>query len=51
MSRTMMVSESITVATAPETVYDLVSDPTLMGRWSPENRGATVSGTSPPASA
>lgn len=42
MSRTRTVSDRIVVAAEPAAVYDLVSDPTLMGRWSPENRGAVV---------
>ena len=31
------------VAAEPNDVYAAVSDPTRMGTWSPENRGATVS--------
>ncbi|MDO3646230.1 SRPBCC family protein [Nocardia mangyaensis] len=42
MSRTMTVTDSIVVAADPLSVYQQVSDPTLMGRWSPENRGAEV---------
>ncbi|KAA0019456.1 SRPBCC family protein [Antrihabitans cavernicola] len=44
MTRTMTVSDSVVVAATPDAVYDKVSDPTLMGRWSPENRGARVMG-------
>jgi hypothetical protein len=29
------VSESITIASSPETLYDMVSDVTRMGEWSP----------------
>ena len=31
---------SIEIAASPETVYDLVSDVTRMGEWSPESTGA-----------
>ncbi|ORT56414.1 SRPBCC family protein [Streptomyces sp. CB03238] len=44
MPRTMSVSDSIVIDVAPMTVYERLSDPTAMGRWSPENRGATVRG-------
>ncbi|MEV0856223.1 SRPBCC family protein [Nocardia fluminea] len=42
MSRTTTVVDSIDIAADPGFVYQQVSDPTLMGRWSPENRGAKV---------
>lgn len=44
MSRTMSVSDSIVVLAEPSAVYAQLSDPTAMGRWSPENRGAKVLG-------
>nr|WSW64904.1 SRPBCC family protein [Streptomyces sp. NBC_00995] len=44
MPRTMSVSDSIVVLAEPSLVYEHVSDPTEMGRWSPENRGAKVLG-------
>ncbi|MGN5635144.1 SRPBCC family protein [Streptomyces sp. AC154] len=44
MPRTMSVSDSTVVSVAPSAVYAQVSDPTAMGRWSPENRGAKVLG-------
>lgn len=44
MPRTLTVSGSIVVARDPLTVYEHVSKPWLMGRWSPENRGARVHG-------
>lgn len=44
MSRTMSVADSIVVDAPPAYVYERLSDPTAMGRWSPENRGATVRG-------
>ena len=42
MSRVMTVSDSVVIDVTPETAYDAVSDVTQMGRWSPENTGATV---------
>ncbi|MEU0989260.1 SRPBCC family protein [Streptomyces sp. NPDC005953] len=42
MPRTLAVSDSIVIQAAPSVIYDQVSDPTLMGQWSPENLGATV---------
>ncbi|KDQ71393.1 SRPBCC family protein [Streptomyces halstedii] len=44
MARTMTVSGGILIDAAPSVVYAHVSDPTAMGRWSPENRGARVLG-------
>ncbi len=44
MARTLTVSDSIVIDAQPSTIYEQVSDPALMGRWSPENRGATVTG-------
>ncbi|ARF76871.1 polyketide cyclase [Kitasatospora albolonga] len=44
MPRTMSVADSIVIDAPPAQVYDRLSDPTTMGRWSPENRGATVRG-------
>ncbi|WNI27425.1 SRPBCC family protein [Streptomyces sp. ITFR-6] len=44
MTRTMSVSDSTVVSVAPSAVYAQISDPTAMGRWSPENRGAKVLG-------
>ncbi|MGU3433928.1 SRPBCC family protein [Actinomycetes bacterium M1A6_2h] len=42
MSRSTTVSDSVVVAADPLSLYAAVSDPTRMGEWSPENRGATV---------
>jgi len=42
MPRVMSVSDSIVVALDPAAVYAQVGDPARMGRWSPENLGATV---------
>ena len=39
----MTVHADTVVAATPAAVYEAVSDPTQMGRWSPENRGATMS--------
>ncbi|MFJ9112534.1 SRPBCC family protein [Streptomyces sp. NPDC102283] len=44
MPRTMSVADSIVIDATPAQVYEQLSDPTAMGRWSPENRGATVNG-------
>ncbi len=44
MARTFTVSRSIRVEAPPQSVYDQVGRPALMGRWSPENLGATVPG-------
>ncbi|MEN8652027.1 SRPBCC family protein [Streptomyces sp. 21So2-11] len=49
MARTFTVSDSIIIDTDPSTVYAQVSSPDLMGRWSPENLGATLSGEKRPA--
>lgn len=42
MSRELTVSDSTVVNADPHTLYSAVSDPTRMGEWSPENRGAVV---------
>ncbi|MET9111951.1 SRPBCC family protein [Streptomyces zhihengii] len=42
MPRIFTVSDSVVIDAPPADVYAQVSDPTLMGRWSPENRGAVV---------
>jgi len=44
MPRTMSVADSIVIDAPPAQVYEQLSDPTVMGRWSPENRGATIRG-------
>lgn len=49
MTRTLTVSRSILVEASPQSVYEQVSQPALMGRWSPENVGATVPGAEEPA--
>ncbi|MGW6061489.1 SRPBCC family protein [Streptomyces sp. NPDC055189] len=49
MTRTFTVSRSILVDASPQSVYEQVSQPALMGRWSPENLGATVPGSEEPA--
>ncbi|HSX67521.1 SRPBCC family protein [Nocardioides sp.] len=41
-TREMTVADSVWIGVPPETAYDAVSDVTQMGRWSPENTGATV---------
>ena len=42
MSRDMQVQDSIVIAAEPMALYEQISDPSQMGRWSPENRGAEV---------
>jgi uncharacterized protein YndB with AHSA1/START domain len=42
MTRTMTVSDSVDIDAAADELYSLISDPTRMGQWSPENRGATL---------
>ncbi|MGN9790723.1 SRPBCC family protein [Streptomyces sp. OZ13] len=42
MVRILSVSDSVVIGAAPSMIYAHVSNPQLMGRWSPENRGATV---------
>ncbi|MGW2227049.1 SRPBCC family protein [Streptomyces formicae] len=49
MTRTFTVSRSIVVQASPKAVYEQVSRPARMGRWSPENLGATVEGLDEPA--
>lgn len=44
MTREMSIADSVWIDVAPEVAYDAVSDVTQMGRWSPENTGATVVG-------
>lgn len=42
MTRELTVLDSLWIDVSPEAAYDAVSDVTQMGRWSPENTGATV---------
>lgn len=42
MPRILTVSDSVVIDASPSAVYAQVGDPTRMGRWSPENRGAVV---------
>ncbi|QHY93840.1 Polyketide cyclase / dehydrase and lipid transport [Streptomyces sp. S4.7] len=42
MPRTFTASDSVVIAASPTAVYGRISRPALMGRWSPENPGATV---------
>ncbi|MBV1938594.1 SRPBCC family protein [Streptomyces sp. BV286] len=49
MPRTFTVARSILVQASPSSVYDQVSRPAQMGRWSPENLGASVAGGDGPA--
>lgn len=45
--RVFSVCGSVDVDAPAEKLYAMVSDVTRMGEWSPENRGATVSGGDP----
>ncbi len=45
MARTFSVSDSIVIDVGPSAIYAQVSNPELMGGWSPENLGTTVSDT------
>jgi uncharacterized protein YndB with AHSA1/START domain len=49
MARDMTVSDSIVIAAPAGELYDQVSDPTQMARWSPENTGAAVRESGRPA--
>jgi hypothetical protein len=49
MPRTFTVARSILVQASPSSAYDQISRPAQMGRWSPENLGATVPGGDEPA--
>lgn len=45
----MQVQDSIVIAADAQTIYAQVADPSQMGRWSPENRGAEVPDPGRPA--
>lgn len=47
MDRVRTVSDEVLVAATPASLYALVSDPSLMRRWSPENTGASTTGSLP----
>ncbi|GAA1369556.1 SRPBCC family protein [Streptomyces beijiangensis] len=49
MTRTFTVSRSIVVEASPSAVYEQISRPAQMGRWSPENLGATLPEPDAPA--
>ncbi len=42
MARIITVSDTVDIDVDADMLYSLVSDPTRMGTWSPENLGATV---------
>src|ERR1700742_2817493 len=42
MARILTVSDTVDIDMGADELYSLISDPTRMGDWSPENRGATV---------
>lgn len=45
----MTVQDSVVIASDPLRIYRQVADPSQMGRWSPENTGATVPTPGEPA--
>jgi len=45
----MQVQDSIVIAADARELYDQIADPSQMGRWSPENRGADVPAPGQPA--
>ena len=45
MARPMTVSDDVVIAASPAQLYELVSDPARMSRWSPENTGADSTGS------
>ncbi|WP_328537470.1 SRPBCC family protein [Streptomyces sp. NBC_00344] len=49
MTRTFTVARSILIEAPASSVYEQISRPAQMGRWSPENLGATVPGEDEPA--
>jgi hypothetical protein len=42
MARIMTISDTVDIDAGAAELYSLISDPTRMRDWSPENRGATV---------
>ncbi len=42
MARIMTVSDTVDIDADADELYTLISDPTQMPKWSPENRGATI---------
>ena len=43
----MTVSDSVVIDAGADELYSMISDPTRMGQWSPENRGAIVLNPAP----
>lgn len=48
-ARPLVVSDDVVVAADAEVVWSQVADPSQMGRWSPENRGASITSAGRPA--
>lgn len=44
MSRPMRMSDEVIVDVTPQRLYELLSTPAEMARWSPENTGVTAAG-------
>jgi uncharacterized protein YndB with AHSA1/START domain len=51
MARIMTVSDTVDIEADADRLYSLISDPTRMGDWSPENRGATILNPTPDGAA
>ncbi|UIJ34859.1 SRPBCC family protein [Allobranchiibius sp. GilTou73] len=50
MPREMSVQDTVTIAgVSPQEVFEAISDPSRMGRWSPENTGAVIETAGGPA--
>lgn len=49
--RILEVSDSVEIAAPADRLYAMISDPTRMGEWSPENLGATITNPKPDGSA
>ncbi|MGP5920728.1 SRPBCC family protein [Brachybacterium alimentarium] len=49
MARIMQVQDSVVVAAEAMELYEQIADPSQMGRWSPENTGASVPSPGRPA--
>lgn len=51
IERPLEVSDDVTIDVAADVAHAAVADPSMMGRWSPENRGATIATQGSPAPA
>ena len=46
-NRTLTVTDDVVIAATPEALYALISDPSQMPRWSPENTSGRSTGSLP----